>query len=668
MDEANVQILLLSTILRHREDPEKVKSHNFNDPELMVLNALTTVAYIGTPSISKSPSINAIAKISAKFIFTQNHNMGPSNQEGLVEITVDANKGSQVLANWETICPQRQVILSPDKKKQKWEEQVEDLACDDCVISYLKSEQRQIHDLTRFQFFIHNRSEKKLAFRVRDFRERWAGQLPFDILWDYIQELPSSHHFSKSFEILLNDKEYMVINPFMQAHKKLPELNKYTFQVDHTSIRDWVKLFQSLFNLLEKSLLNNQYRVKSSLASLDLIKEVVILIGCIRAFRTIIKYVLFLPGVPIWEQSWEQALASAVPNQKILGKQKGKKVKMKRTIYLTTYRCPNRVQRDLFYLVEGCSTGFFDNTSFFICYQRVPDVKITEKQVSDCLKYLPPHLELAANGAKRLIASTAHAKLHAEAALMVNFFLDPEIKEIILRELLNEVRPGFIKLSVGTHGTIFPWLPPPGLPTDICEKLLHILQELAPQIVEGHSRQSSGTGSEIYDSAPGRVEISDRESDGKETELIRTSVLKRKEILRTVELSGAFTCSIVFFKAKQSLVTVWTSFLRVAKSPGIMFPSAAVEKTARMERPTLDFMLVDEKSLEVRDTFYIERLRTKDTTAFAKKISQIKLEAIYRCERPFVRLQFAQEPVKAALDDVYASGVQDISKSQPWRR
>ncbi|KAJ3738486.1 hypothetical protein DFH05DRAFT_1464609 [Lentinula detonsa] len=660
MDEANVQILLLSTILRHREDPEKVKSHNFNDPELMVLNALTT-----------------------------NHNMGPSNQEGLVEITVDANKGSQVLANWETICPQRQVILSPDKKKQKWEEQVEDLACDDCVISYLKSEQRQIHDLTRFQFFIHNRSEKKLAFRVRDFRERWAGQLPFDILWDYIQELPSSHHFSKSFEILLNDKEYMV---------------------DHTSIRDWVKLFQSLFNLLEKSLLNNQYRVKSSLASLDLIKEVVILIGCIRAFRTIIKYVLFLPGVPIWEQSWEQALASAEQQtcQKKVHERRQKSYLVNSSFQLTSRSSkPEDIgeakgeegedeEDNLSYHVQmsksstervrqcidaitgwwtACSTlwkaaqtGFFDNTSFFICYQRVPDVKITEKQVSDCLKYLPPHLELAANGAKRLIASTAHAKLHAEAALMVNFFLDPEIKEIILRELLNEVRPGFIKLSVGTHGTIFPWLPPPGLPTDICEKLLHILQELAPQIVEGHSRQSSGTGSEIYDSAPGRVEISDRESDGKETELIRTSVLKRKEILRTVELSGAFTCSIVFFKAKQSLVTVWTSFLRVAKSPGIMFPSAAVEKTARMERPTLDFMLVDEKSLEVRDTFYIERLRTKDTTAFAKKISQIKLEAIYRCERPFVRLQFAQEPVKAALDDVYASGVQDISKSQPWRR
>ncbi|KAJ3979264.1 hypothetical protein F5890DRAFT_1558956 [Lentinula detonsa] len=567
MDEANVQILLLSTILRHREDPEKVKSHNFNDPELMVLNALTTVAYIGTPSISKSPSINAIAKISAKFIFTQNHNMGPSNQEGLVEITVDANKGSQVLANWETICPQRQVILSPDKKFGVFISSPEN--------KNGKNKSRTLLVMIVFQFFIHNRSEKKLAFRVRDFRERWAGQLPFDILWDYIQELPSSHHFSKSFEILLNDKEYMVINPFMQAHKKLPELNKYTFQVDHTSIRDWVKLFQSLFNLLEKSLLNNQYRVKSSLASLDLIKEVVILIGCIRAFRTIIKYVLFLPGVPIWEQSWEQALASAEQQtcQKKVHERRQKSYLVNSSFQLTSRSSkPEDIgeakgeegedeEDNLSYHVQmskssterlrqcidaitgwwtACSTlwkaaqtGFFDNTSFFICYQRVPDVKITEKQVSDCLKYLPPHLELAANGAKRLIASTAHAKLHAEAALMVNFFLDPEIKEMslsvckkccilcsILRELLNEVRPGFIKLSVGTHGTIFPWLPPPGLPTDICEKLLHILQELAPQIVEGHSRQSSGTGSEIYDSAPGRVEISDRESDGKETELI----------------------------------------------------------------------------------------------------------------------------------------------------
>lgn len=53
---------------------------------------------------------------------------------------------------------------------------------------------------------------------------------------------------------------------------------------------------------------------------------------------------------------------------------------------------------------------------------------------------------------------------------------------------------------MGCHGLIFPWIPPPGLDSEIYYRLLRRLKEARQdQNLGNHSRQSSGAGSEVWD-------------------------------------------------------------------------------------------------------------------------------------------------------------------------
>lgn len=68
-----------------------------------------------------------------------------------------------------------------------------------------------------------------------------------------------------------------------------------------------------------------------------------------------------------------------------------------------------------------------------------------------------------------------------------------------LQDAYNSKRP-FKFVLPGTHGTFYPWLPPPGLPDDILVALRQELLEACKKVVRIHSRQSSaGSATGIED-------------------------------------------------------------------------------------------------------------------------------------------------------------------------
>src|SRR5579875_2702651 len=69
----------------------------------------------------------------------------------------------------------------------------------------------------------------------------------------------------------------------------------------------------------------------------------------------------------------------------------------------------------------------------------------------------------------------------------------------LLCEILAQILgPEKVKLSMGSHNMIFPWIPPPELEEELYKELLKRLKGTQSVLTISHSRQSSGAGSEVF--------------------------------------------------------------------------------------------------------------------------------------------------------------------------
>ncbi|KIK58852.1 hypothetical protein GYMLUDRAFT_245637 [Collybiopsis luxurians FD-317 M1] len=164
---------------------------------------------------------------------------------------------------------------------------------------------------------------------------------------------------------------------------------------------------------------------------------------------------------------------------------------------------------------EALNQDFFQNTTFSLHHICPPKHLYTNNKVTEFFNtttHLDTHIDTGT--LKMIMQNAGCGKAHAEVLLVTLLLLQSGSSEKIpqmsigmckkccllcwlLIQTLNSKKKALIGLSIGTHGTLFPWIVPKGLSEEICSEILMKLKMLESSLSGNHSHQSSGAASEF---------------------------------------------------------------------------------------------------------------------------------------------------------------------------
>ncbi|KAE9384597.1 hypothetical protein BT96DRAFT_1007911 [Gymnopus androsaceus JB14] len=372
----------------------------------------------------------------------------------------------------------------------------------------------QSSDLLPFQLFIHHRAYRKLGWRVLLFSTHW-GKSPFDIISDC---LPDPNLKSESFQFPGGS------SPFHDTLARYvpPESTQSgdVYLVNSNNAARWLALFKSAWAKLQSHLL-----VKESDGKNPKVRRIVAIMVTLERLIDVFKHLLSANGVA-------QALAKAElaqyhnrvqspiePNTAISENDEDDDDELELPSQSTDFfNLIQNPQQAVVRLLQGLKTVLAWQTSSRHIHQKATyfgqlvDGKLVKFRLSrfcyhkdvlqstafDVDAVLPLLREWQAPSdnpytrqqAESIIHRTLNAKVHAEAALMDWI--------TTLKEGDNTHQDWPIGVSkkccqLCTHGTFYPWLPPPGIPDSILLELRNELLAACKTMVAGHSRHSSAS-------------------------------------------------------------------------------------------------------------------------------------------------------------------------------
>ena len=164
------------------------------------------------------------------------------------------------------------------------------------ILSHLRSCHSNDPAFPDFKYLIHRRAFRKLGWRIQEFLGTNWGQSPFLVIKDAVQsaEVVSSPEFLVS--ILPNELKILRFSRFPCFEEPPDDGVTYKVRVESQNIGKWLDAFARHFDKLKKQFPPPD-RAPSQIPTPRRVKIGVLYIRCFMKLKSVIKYILKIPGV-----------------------------------------------------------------------------------------------------------------------------------------------------------------------------------------------------------------------------------------------------------------------------------------------------------------------------------------------------------------------------------
>ena len=164
------------------------------------------------------------------------------------------------------------------------------------ILSHLRSCHPNDPAFSAFKYLIHRQAFRKLGWRIQEFLGTHWGQSPFLVIKDAVQS--AEVHSSPEFlvRIFPNELIALQLSQFPCLEEPQDDGVTYKVRVESQNIGKWLDAFARHFDRLKKQFPPPD-RAPSQIPTPRRVKIGVLYIRCFMKLKSVIKYILKIPGV-----------------------------------------------------------------------------------------------------------------------------------------------------------------------------------------------------------------------------------------------------------------------------------------------------------------------------------------------------------------------------------
>ncbi|KAJ3770525.1 hypothetical protein FB446DRAFT_743867 [Lentinula raphanica] len=298
-------IVLLSSALRGHQMGVSV-SRDKKNPKLTVLTCVSAILTIGN---DRSPRASNVHAVSARIDVDKLECVVCAENTGQLEDSVvspmeapeagrleevrevaNSDRGAKLLDSWA-----QDIDGDLVKREYTLQEHIRDVFQ---ILTYIGSHSWQDTNLT-FALLIHRRAFRKLGWRIREFLTHW-GKSPFLIIQDAIRNTTVKASSEFTIDFLSTDLEILNLCkfPFFEDDLERTQSTQQSrdVRVDSENIKAWIDGFITLFDQLQSSFPSPKKRPGPP----PPVRQVIVgvfHIRCLRRLKSVVKFILEIPGV-----------------------------------------------------------------------------------------------------------------------------------------------------------------------------------------------------------------------------------------------------------------------------------------------------------------------------------------------------------------------------------
>ncbi|KAJ3834546.1 hypothetical protein F5878DRAFT_664675 [Lentinula raphanica] len=298
-------IVLLSSALRGHQMGLSF-SRDKKNPKLAVLTCVSAILTIDNVQSPRTSNVHAVsARIDVDnlecLVCAENTDqledsvvspMEAPEAGRLEEVREVANsdRGAKLLDSWA-----QDIDGDLVKREYTLQEHIRDVFQ---ILTYIGSHSWQNTNFT-FALLIHRRASRKVGWRIREFLTRW-GKSPFLIIQDAIRN--TTVKASSEFTINFIPTDLEVLNqckfPFFEDDLERTQSTQRSrnVHVDSENIKAWIGGFINIFDLLQSSFPPPKKR-PGPIPTDEQVIVGVFLIRCLQRLKSVVKFILEIPGV-----------------------------------------------------------------------------------------------------------------------------------------------------------------------------------------------------------------------------------------------------------------------------------------------------------------------------------------------------------------------------------
>ncbi|KIK63411.1 hypothetical protein GYMLUDRAFT_241894 [Collybiopsis luxurians FD-317 M1] len=563
-DSLSADIIVLSSFLHGEREPGfRAEPDDRTSLSVGLVKRITTLLTTGSSKDVENNSVNAvIARIDPSsvecHIFSDNYSMeeGGSQNEELVSLTLDADKGEILLRNWEREAAEFDLDVH-----------VADVFH---IIRYLQNVQKPDgNDYLQFQLLIHHRASPLFEIMKTYADELANGSMP---MTDGFFRLPHSS-LTRQFTVVLDQSQYLLLHDYAIDGEKLSRGNTqktsttdaifaYKYMVDSDNVRSWINLFSTLWQKLEMEFFVQPSETEQ-LASASLCSELTCnmhdpesvkwdssgpsrmrficrIVGIFYALKPVLKHILSASGNrsllrALQDAEYESALRRNKVDHELKQWDKGHQNQMDESaasyelesILESNESSAARVLRFLDHVTAWYSAvvAIWTKVQKWFAEKRIEvhhfrykipvTVHISTAEIENVLHQINPMRRWTFSDVNVVQRNMLSSSVHTEAVLMGWVFsslyrtssssmspipIGMATKCCRSCSLFNEIiaedsANALAFVLLGAHSIFFSWMPPPGVPDHILLRFRNKLLRIAQRTASGSSTQYSETPS-----------------------------------------------------------------------------------------------------------------------------------------------------------------------------